>query len=115
MPSVAVAGDIVAIPSPAKKLDGAPGAWTAEPVSESTYAKLTVGGKAVVWQAECIFTFTFDAGGSKTVPVTLTASPTPLQGGLDSVLVANDSIEDEVTGNRLVVQTTPPDPLTAGG
>ncbi len=116
MPSVAVAGDVVATPSPATTLGGsppAPGAWTAGPVIDSTYAKLTVGGKPVVWQASCTFTFTdSNTGATVPVPVTLTASTTSLQGGLTNVLLAGDSVV--VQGNRLEVRTTPPDPLTAG-
>jgi hypothetical protein len=114
MSRVAVVGDVVATASPVTTLSGAPGAWTAGPVIESSYPKLTVAGKAVVWKAECTFTFTnSNTGATVVVPVTLTAPSTSLQGGTSNVLV--DGNEAEKQGNKLTARASPTAPVTDGG
>lgn len=83
------------------------GAWTAGPVSETSYPKLKVAGKKVIHQAECTFSFagTDSSSGvpvSITSDVTLTAQPTVLQKGSSNVLHDSDSASD-VHGNKLEV------------
>ncbi|BCB74849.1 hypothetical protein GCM10022251_53830 [Phytohabitans flavus] len=114
MPSVAVTGEVVATASSATTLSGATGAWTAGPVTEVSYPKLTVGGSAVIHEASCTFTFTDGTTGA-TVPslVTLKASSTALQGGLSNVLRADDSKVDN-NGNRLAVNITRQAALDSG-
>src|SRR5262245_22492197 len=104
MPSVAVTGEVVATASTTTTLSGVSGSWTAGPVIETPYPKLTVGGATVIHEATCTFTF---SGGPPptTVPsvVTLRPSPTALQGGLSNVLRDGD-VEVDTNGNQLAVQ-----------
>jgi hypothetical protein len=99
---VAVVGDTTATPSTAPTLNGAPGAWTAGPVTEQSYAQLTIGGIAVIHSATCVFTFTPQSGSPIPASVTLSASSTPLQQGQTNVLLNGDQMTDQ-NGNQLMV------------
>jgi hypothetical protein len=106
MPSVGVTGEVVATASTATTFGGVSGAWTAGPVTETAYPKLTVGGATVIYEATC--TFTFSGGPPPTTSasvVTLRASATPLQGGLSNVLRDGDAKVD-TNGNRLEVRVS---------
>jgi hypothetical protein len=85
------------------------GTWAAGSVQLKTYAKLEAGGKPVVHQAECTFSFSgANASGAKvegTSTVTLTEPGRPLQKGQQSVLVDGDSANDSF-GNKLSVSST---------
>jgi hypothetical protein len=84
------------------------GTWTAGPVQLKTYAKLEAGGKPVVHEAECTFSFSGTAGNAPkngTSKVTLTKPGRPLQKGQQSVLVDGDSATDSF-GNKLAVTST---------
>ncbi|HEX6683616.1 MAG TPA: hypothetical protein VF062_12515 [Candidatus Limnocylindrales bacterium] len=110
MPSVAVEGEVVATAGPAT----AAGSWTAGPVTEVSYTKLTIGGKKVIHQAMCTFTFTNSTTSATTlVPLTLTASPRKLQGGLSNVLCHADKFVDP-NGNQLEARVTRPPTLSSG-
>lgn len=111
---VAVVGDVQAIPASSPSFYGQPtwnGSWMAEPVSESSYPKLTVNGVRVVYEVRC--TFKFNGSDSSTNPptavldkpsqVTLTARATVLQNGNGNVLVEGDSERDD-HGNELVAR-----------
>lgn len=103
---VAVAGDTTATASTLTSLDGAPGTWAAGAVTERSYVRLTVGGKAVIHEAICVFTFT-NANTGATVPVNLmlSARSTPLQRGQGNVLLDGDA-EVDGHGNRLSVNAS---------
>jgi hypothetical protein len=113
MKPVAVQGDASA--EAGSTLYGAAkaGAWTAGPVSETSYAKLTSGGVAVLHRAACTFSFvggsdppnglTADVTGTSTV--TLTASGTVAQGKLTHVLRDGDQQQDGY-GNTVSVSAS---------
>lgn len=108
---VAVTGEAVATASLSTAPSTQPawtGAWVAGAVTESAYAKLTVGAKAVIHQARCTFTFTgADASGAPVGPltstVTLTAAQTVLQKGASSVLRHGDRASDS-HGNAVEIR-----------
>lgn len=110
MPRVAVSGDVtamVAVPTAA-------GSWLAGLVSEVVVPGLTVGGRAVVAQATCAFTFTNSAtGATVVVPAQLTAARGAAVVGGVGVLVDGQSIS--VQGNELRVGTSPAGPLVIEG
>ncbi|MDD7933726.1 hypothetical protein [Actinomycetospora straminea] len=102
----------MATANPETTLSGAPGKWAAGPVTESTCGGLTVGGKPVVWQASCTFTFTnSNTGATVLVVVDLAASTAAVRVGRQDVLVHGDSVAKQ--GNRLKVGGVMSGPLTA--
>jgi hypothetical protein len=110
MPRVAVSGDTTAMAA----VPTAAGSWLAGPVSEVVVPGLTVGGRAMVSQATCTFTFTNSAtGATVAVIVQLTASLGAVVVGGMSVLLDGQSIA--VQGNELRVGTTPAGPLVIEG
>jgi hypothetical protein len=114
MARVAVSGDVVATPSPATTLAGAPGAWAAGPVTEITDDGLQVGGKSVVHRAECTFIFTNGNTGVTTpVKVTLAPSPAALHAAGQDLLLRDDAIVEQ--GNRLEVTGAATGPLLSKG
>jgi hypothetical protein len=103
---VAVAGDTTATASTSTAFGGAPGTWTAGPVTEKPSPWLTAGGTAVIHEATCTFVFTnANTGATVPVPLTLTAGSTALQGGQGNVLLDGDQ-ETDTNGNRLSVQAS---------
>jgi hypothetical protein len=105
---VAVEGDVQATPGTAPFTGAATGTWTAGAIVASAYPKLTVGGVATVWKAECTFSFNGNAPApasttiTGTNKVTLTATAKKLQGGGNNVLVHDDQNSDQY-GNKLQV------------
>ncbi len=93
--SVAVKGDVSATAGTSPYTGAQTGTWTAGPVTETSYAKLKVGGKQVLWKAECTFSFSGANSSGATVTgtekVTLTATTKLLMKGEHSVLVDGDS------------------------
>lgn len=84
--------------------------WAPGPVTHTTFAKLTVGGVAVAYRAECTFTYTATQAttgvtGTATSTVTLTAQPHPVLGGGTKVLVDGESDQDAY-GNTLTVASS---------
>ncbi|MDJ0676392.1 MAG: hypothetical protein QNJ36_13575 [Calothrix sp. MO_167.B42] len=106
---VAVIADVQAIPGTTPYSGAANGSWTAMPVEYTSYSKLTIGGKAVIYEAECRFLFSgANSSGAPVVGqevVTLTAQTTKLQGSLSNVLVTGDSAKGQY-GNQLQVNAT---------
>lgn len=106
---VAVVGDVEAIAGKTPYSGAANGSWTAMPVQYSSYSKLTVGGKAVIYEAECRFLFSgANPSGAPVVGqevVKLTAQTTKLQSSLSNVLVTGDSANGKY-GNQLKVNAT---------
>jgi hypothetical protein len=106
--SVAGDGDVSATAGTVLFTGADKGTWTAGSVQLKTYAKLEAGGKPVVHQAECTFSFSGSAGNTAvtgTSRVTLTKPGRPLQKGQQSVLVDGDSVTDSF-GNKLAVTST---------
>jgi hypothetical protein len=99
--SVATKDEVIAVVSTTGP-GGASGSWTAGPIVPTSYAQLTVDSNAVIYQANCIFTFTFSNGTTTTEPVTLTAGSTHLQGSSSNVLRDGDFIKS-TNGNLLKV------------
>lgn len=110
---VAVTGDTVATASSATAPSTQPtwsGAWTAGPVTETAYPKLSVNAKGVIHQARCTFTYSgVDASsapvGPLTSTVTLSAATTILQKGVSNVLRDGDTRSD-IHGNKLEVRAS---------
>ena len=106
---VAVIGDVQAIAGTIPFSGAANGSWTAMPVKYTSYSKLTLGGKVVIYEAECNFMFSgANPAGSPVVGqevVKLTAKTTKLQGSLSNVLVSGDSATGQY-GNQLQVNAT---------
>jgi hypothetical protein len=105
---VAVDGDVTATPSASPASGADSGAWTAGPISYTTYSKLKVGGKNVIWKAKCTFSFSGKSGNSPystTEDVTLTASTKKLNKSQHNVLVSGDS-ETGTQGNKLAVSAS---------
>ena len=106
---VAVEGDVQAIAGTMFYSGAANGAWTAESVQYTSYSKLTVSGKAVIYEATCKFRFSgANASGAAVTgeeEVKLTAQTTKLQGSLSKVLVTDDFANGKY-GNQLKVNAT---------
>lgn len=109
--AAAVEGDTVATASAMTAPSTQPswqGAWTAGPVSETSYPKLTVQGAKVIHEARCTFSFSGGDTASNGAPVatsstvTLRAGATILQKGNSKVLVNGDNASDS-HGNRLEI------------
>lgn len=104
--TVAIEGDVQAIVGTIPYSGAANGTWTAMPVQYVGYRQLTIGGKPVIYEAECRFLFSgFSASGTPVVGqevVKLTAQSTKLQGGLLRVLVTGD-LALGTYGNQLKV------------
>lgn len=110
---VAVQGDASA--STGNGLVGAAkkGKWTAGEVNETSYSQLTAGGVEVIYEAECTFTFLGDSDPPNGVvsdvndssTVTLSASDTVAQGGLNHVLRDGDE-EEDAYGNKVSVSAS---------
>lgn len=104
---VAVDGDVSATPSVTPYRGAQGGTWTAAPISYQKYEKLVSGGKAVVWQAKCTFSFSGTNSSGATVTgtedVTLAAGATKLQGSENGVLLDGDSQSGSTYGNELSV------------
>lgn len=109
--SVGVVGDVQATAGSTVPATASGGSWSAGSVSYTSYNQLKVGGTKVIYEASCTFTYsggTQKADSSKphateTSTVTLTASATLTQHGLNNVLVNGDSEQDSY-GNKLKVQ-----------
>jgi hypothetical protein len=103
---VAVKGEITATAGSTPHPPAASGTWTAGPVVEVPHSKLAVGGKAVVLQAMCTFTFTGQTSSSPPVPVSgvevvvLSPGSTILLASSTSVLLDGDTAEGNY-GNKL--------------
>ena len=106
---VAVVGEVQAIAGTIPYSGAVNGSWNAMPVQYSSYSKLTVGGKAVIYEAECRFLFNgANPSGAPVVGqevVKLIAQTTKLQGSLSNVLVTGDSANGQY-GNQLKVNAT---------
>jgi len=107
MARVATAGTVTPTPGTDVTAGGKAdnGAWTAGPVTELAYPKLTAAQGAVIHGASCRFAFAGSKSGSPvavTSSVTLTAAVTKLQHGVAGVLVDGDTASD-VYGNALTV------------
>ena len=93
--SAAVKGDVSATAGTSPYTGAQTGTWTAGQVTETSYANLKVGGKEVLWKAECTFSFSGANSSGTTVTgtekVTLTATTKLLMKGEHSVLVDGDS------------------------
>lgn len=105
---VAVEGEVQAIPGTVMCKEAISGKWIAATVSYKTYTCLTVNGTAVIHEASCDFSFT-GTDGTNTVKgqssVTLSATPTKLQGSSTKVLRDGDQNLDSF-GNTLKVVAT---------
>ena len=103
---VAVVGDVQAIAGTTPYSGAANGAWTAMPVQYASYSKLTLNGKAVIYEATGKFLFSgANASGAPVVgqeEVKLVAQTTKLQGSLSQVLVTGDCANGQY-GNQLKV------------
>jgi hypothetical protein len=110
---VAVRGETVATASPRKAPSTNPawkGTWTAGPVTETSYGKLSVRNVKVIHEANCTFSFSgLDTSVSPTPPsvfmtsdLKLSATTKILQKGASFVLVDGDQLID-THGNRLRV------------
>ncbi len=128
--SVATKADVKTTPStqtPYPPADPLPagGAWTAGPVTVTSYAKLTIGGQPAISEAKCTFSFT----GTQTIPgppvvkkpvsgtddVTLSAAAlgtTKVQGGEQQVLRDGDQSNTSPYGN--VISISASEKLTSG-
>jgi len=102
---ISVEGEATATPGTALFTGASSGTWAAGPLVETKYAPFTIGGKKVIHEVSCLFTFTGD--GSGTSLVTLTASGTTAQSGLDLVLVDGDSEKDSFD-NEISVSSSGP-------
>jgi hypothetical protein len=109
--SVAVDGEVTASADSGKiEADSdQTGSWSAGSVSYQTYSHFKIDGTAVIYEASCTFTYAGgQASGSSigavTDTVTLSASGTKTQGGLNAVLRDGDS-EESASGNKLEVST----------
>jgi hypothetical protein len=107
--AVALQGDVVAIPGQVPYPPAQSGAWVPTPVQMKTHSKLKVGGKAVIYEAECKFIFTgVDSSSGAPVAVSgnetvkLSAKSTKLQ---KKVLVQGDAMQGSY-GNQLKVVAT---------
>ncbi len=109
--SVAVEGDVTATPGTTPFTGADSGTWTAGTVTYLSYAKLTVNGIKVIWQAQCAFTFSGASSSGTAVTgaetVTLTANTTILQKGISNVLVNGDTATGNY-GNELKAQSSGP-------
>jgi hypothetical protein len=98
---VAIESDIKAIPSQGSFTDSAGNAadvikpgWSAGSVTVTPYPKLTVGGRPVIYRAQCTFSFS----GQKTNPSP--APPTPVTGTETLVLSAADLGQTRLQGGE---------------
>jgi len=84
------------------------GSWTKGEIKPTSYPKLSIGGKEVLHEATCKFSFSGKTDSSPPVTVTgtsdvtLSAKTTKLQKGASNVLRDGDSAEDSY-GNKLEV------------
>lgn len=97
MSNIAVEGDVIATPGTIPYPPAVTGAWIPGSVSYSSYSKVKSGGRAVIYEAKCTFTFTGATAPPPSTPVsgtedvTLTASSTSVNDGQNSVLLDGDS------------------------
>lgn len=102
----AVEGDVKATPGTTPFPPADSGAWSAGPVTDTPYPKLSSGGKKTLSQSMCTFTFT----GTQSTPngpvpvsgtemVTLVAKKTKLTAG-GNLLLDGDN-QQGVYGNKL--------------
>lgn len=108
---VAVEGDVQATPGAVPYPPAVSGAWSPGNVEYQTHSNLESGGKAVIYEASCTFTFVgADPNGAPVngdESVTLTAKSTTLMNGADNVLVTGDT-EVGAYGNTLMVSASGP-------
>lgn len=103
---VAVEGDVQV--TPGSTYLNATGTWKVDSLKYASYSQFKVGGKAVIYQADCQLSFegVDNASPPKKVTgregVTLKAKRRKLQGSSTYVLVNNDSITSP-HGNQLKV------------
>jgi 3D (Asp-Asp-Asp) domain-containing protein len=106
---VAVVGEVLAMPGTIPYPPATSGAWMAMPVQYSTDRKLTVGGRATIYAAECRFMFTGAAANGAPVngqeTVQLRAKSTKVRSAGPNVLVMGDS-GNGAYGNKLQVVAT---------
>ncbi len=110
---VAVVDEVKATPgakSPSDNVQG--GTWSAGSITHQFYPKLTIGGKPVIYEASCTFTYSGgkDSSSGADVPptsedVTLTATTKKTQKDESFVLVDGDS-KSSANGNNLTVHTS---------
>jgi hypothetical protein len=103
--SVATVGDVSATPGTTPYTGADSGAWTAGPISYTSYVKVASGGAKAISEARCTFSFSGANSSSGatitgTETVTLRAGPTKLQKGEAGVIVDGDS-ETGSFGNKL--------------
>lgn len=114
--SVAVDGQVQALPGEQPYPPADEGVWTAGPVQYETHAKLKVGGQLAIVKATCTFAFfgtkKSPPPAASTVPVTgnslvelKVARPTKLKESGEGMLLSGDKAEDGY-GNTLTAQTT---------
>jgi hypothetical protein len=110
--AVATEGDVKPEPGSKDPTGAQGGKWEKGEVKETLYDRLKVGGKKVVYEAEC--TFTYKNGKTTSTPtsdfpptpekVTLKAKSKLVQHGASYVLVDGDASEEgPVGGNKLTV------------
>jgi hypothetical protein len=84
------------------------GTWSPAPggITYTSYDKLKVGGKKVIWKASCGFNFVGKAGNSNfntSETVTLEAKPKKTNKSQHAVLVDGDSITSSKGANKITI------------
>lgn len=102
---VVVEGDVKATPGSTPFAPADSGTWTAGPVTDTPYPKLSSGGKKTLSQSVCTFTFSGVQSSSGatitgTEMVTLAAKKTTLTAG-GNLLLDGDKQQSVVYGNKL--------------
>lgn len=106
--SIALQGNVIAVPGAMPYPPAQSGTWTALPVQVKAYPKLKVGRQSVIYEAECKFIFNGVGPPPANNPVSgqetmkLTAKSTKLQ---KKVLVQGDMMQSPY-GNQLKIVTT---------
>ena len=108
---VAVVGDATATKGEKIPPGADSGTWAPSPagISYTSYDKLTVGSKKVIWKATCTFNFVGKAGNSAfntNETVTLEAKPKKLNKSQHAVLVSGDSATGDKGGNKVSVSAS---------
>ena len=112
MSNIAVEGDVIAIPGTTPYPPAVSGAWIPGSVIYSSYSKVKINGRVVIYEAKCTFTFTgvdsSPAPVSGTEDVTLSASNTNVNNGQNSVLLDSESKTGNYGTQLQVVAPTNP-------
>ncbi len=118
MSNIAVEGDVIATPGTTPYPPAVSGAWIPGSVIYSSYSKVKINGRVVIYEAKCTFTFTGVTSStppvavSGTEDVTLSTSRTSVNNGQNSVLLDGDSKTGNY-GNQLQV-AAPTNPASTG-